>query len=70
MTRQRTSKEAADAAIAADHAYTECLFQHLRDYGRKTKDPARDVVRRPMGRVGSSGRSCLQLCIRLSQLGV
>jgi hypothetical protein len=39
-----TSKEAADAAIAADHAYTECLFQHLRDYGRKTKDPARDVV--------------------------
>ena len=39
-----TSKEAADAAIAADHAYTECLFQHLRKYGLNTKDSARDIV--------------------------
>jgi hypothetical protein len=39
-----TSKEAADAAMAADHAYNHCMFHHLWDYGRKTKDPARDVV--------------------------
>jgi hypothetical protein len=39
-----TSKEAADGAITADHAYHECVFHHLQNYGRKTKDPARDIV--------------------------
>jgi hypothetical protein len=39
-----TSKEAADAAIAADHAFTECIFQHLRKYAKKTQEPARDIV--------------------------
>jgi hypothetical protein len=38
------SKEAADAAMAADHTYNDCMYHHLVDYGRKTKDPARDVV--------------------------
>jgi hypothetical protein len=39
-----TSKEAADGAITADHAYTECVFHHLQNYGRKAKDRARDIV--------------------------
>jgi hypothetical protein len=39
-----TSKEAADGAFTADHAYNECLFHHLWNYGRKTKDPARGIV--------------------------
>jgi hypothetical protein len=39
-----TSKEAADRAITADHAYNECMFHHLWSYAKKTKDPARDIV--------------------------
>jgi hypothetical protein len=39
-----TSKEAADRANAAGHAYNECMFHHLWSYAKKTKDPARDIV--------------------------
>jgi hypothetical protein len=39
-----TSKEAADAATTADWAYNECMFHHLQNYGRKTKDPVRDIL--------------------------
>jgi hypothetical protein len=44
-----TSKEAADTAIAADHAYSECLIQHLRDYAKKTVEPAATVVKAAHG---------------------
>jgi hypothetical protein len=39
-----TSKEAADAAIAADWDYGQCVFQHLWNYAKKTQEPAATVV--------------------------
>jgi hypothetical protein len=39
-----TSKEAADAALAADTAYSQCMFHHLWSYAKKTQEPARDIV--------------------------
>ena len=40
-----TSKEAADAAMEADHAYTDCMFHHLWNYAKRTVEPARTVVK-------------------------
>jgi hypothetical protein len=40
-----TSKEAADAALAADHAYNHCMFHHLWNYAKKTVEPAGTVVK-------------------------
>jgi hypothetical protein len=44
-----TSKEAADAAHAAGHAYNDCLFHHLWNYAKKTAEPAGDVVKAAHG---------------------
>jgi hypothetical protein len=44
-----TSKEAADAAMAADHAYNDCMFHHLRNYAKKTVEPAGTVVKAAHG---------------------
>jgi Tfp pilus assembly protein PilE len=40
-----TRKEAADAAMEADHAFTDCMFHHLWNYAKKTVEPARTVVK-------------------------
>jgi hypothetical protein len=39
-----TSKEAADAAAAADKDYSDCVFQHLQKYARKTQEPVVTIV--------------------------
>jgi hypothetical protein len=40
-----TSKEAADGAMEADHAYNDCIFHHLWNYAKKTVEPAGTVVK-------------------------
>ena len=39
-----TSRQAADAAIAANEEYNHCIFQHLWNFAKKTKEPAATVV--------------------------
>jgi hypothetical protein len=39
-----TSKETAEAAIAAEWDYNPCVYQHLRNYAKKTQEPAATIV--------------------------